>query len=501
MKLNARFCRPLAARQRSKNACSKSEKGFRAHQQAHELPRPRVWTKLLVCASRVTSDPNGATFFGVNNLARFGFALSVFPLLAIACTTSEELGFSGTPSGSATTGVGGDGGGAGGAGQGGTAGHGQGGVDDPGPSTFAIFDLDHHRNRLLDTFLARRAAADRCKLWTAMTTVEKGVFLTHTDMLGHRSCMESSSVPANQLNGGACSALECTCTTGDGCNCPVGSEMGIDHIFKIWAVNGTDTSCCSGTDCCNGGGEWHRTFFSADDKLIGYFRNIHSGLPEWAESNDFAGPHDPFTQSSETQQDTPRGQTHFFAKDTDSVVLSRNGVEGVSDPHIVEIDNDYNFWHDSNPEGTYLTTYGRAVYKRAWNGSGSDNRGDGLPTTFLGNGAPGDISEIASDKEWLPTCGPSLLATGVTNEGGKPLVLASGKRVIVTGSGFSAKGNRVHVRSRTMAVALDASSPLFFSESFTKIEFQLPKDIGVGEGFVYVEASGVLTNLIAVTIL
>ena len=451
---------------------------------------------------RVTPPSNGAIVIDVKTLVspRFVFGFSLLTLLSAACSDSGVVGFSGGTSGSATTGAGG-GGAAGGGGEGAAGSGGQGGVEDPGPSSFVIADVDHHRNRLLDTLAARRGVASRCELWKTMTTVEKGVFLTHTDLLGHRSCMENASVPIGQMNNAQCDASECTCSTDAGCNCPVGSEMGIDHIFKLWAVNGTDTGCCSGTDCCNGGGEWHRSYFSADDKLIAYFRDIHTGLPEWADSNDFAGPHDPFTQSSETQQGTPRGQTHFFKNDNEASVLSRNGVEGVSDPHIVEMDNDYNFWHDSNPEGTYSTTYGRAVYKRAWNWDGSNNRGDGLATTFLGNGAPLDISEIAADAVWSPSCGPTIAESGVVNMGGTPLELGAGRRVIVTGKGFSPAGNRVFVRSRVMAVVLDANSPLFFSESATKIEFQLPKDIGTGEGFVYVESASVLTNLQAVTFL
>lgn len=412
--------------------------------------------------------------------------------------TAGDAGSAGTATTGAPTGGAGGTAGSAGAGAGGGTG-GAGGPIDVGPSTFAILDADHHRNRLLDTLAQRRGAPDRCTLWGSMTIVEKGVFLTHTDMLGHRSCMDNSSVPAAQMNGGTCDASECTCTTSSPCACAPGSEMALDHVFKVWAVNGTDTSCCSGTNCCNGGGEWHRTFFSADDKLIAAFRDIHSGLPEWAESKDFAGPHDPFSQSDETQQGTPRGQTHFWSKDSDASILSRNGVEGVSDPHIVEIDNDYNILHDSNPEGNYSSTYGRAVYKNHWNASGSKNRGDGMPTTYLGNGAPPDISEIANDAVWSPACGPTIAPSGVVGSG-NPGDLSPGAKVVITGAGFAKSGNRIHARSRSMAVRIDSSSPLLLSESETSIEVWLPKDIGAGEGFVYVESGGVLSNVQPVTL-
>jgi hypothetical protein len=409
--------------------------------------------------------------------------------IALGCGGGSGTGNGGS-GGTAGSGAGGDTGATAGSG----GGAGSGGMIDPGPSTFAIEDVDHHRNRLLDTLAQRLGAPGRCALWETMTTVERGVFLTHTDMLGHRSCMENAIVPPDQMEGGTCDSSGCTCTTGSPCACAPGSEMALDHVFKLWAVNGTDPSCCSGTDCCNGGGEWHRTFFSADDELIAYLRDIHSGLPEWADSNDFAGPHEPFTQSDETQQGTPRGQTHFWSADSEASVLMRNGVEGVLDPHVVEIDNDYNILHDSNPEGTYSLTYGRAAYKSHWNGTGADNRGDGLPTTFLGNGAPADISEIAGDMIWSPACGPVLASVGA-----QPDQLQPGTKVLVSGSGLAPSGNRVHVRSRSMAVAFTASSPLLVSESSTSIEFWIPGDIGAGEGFVYVESGGVLTNLQPVT--
>jgi hypothetical protein len=374
---------------------------------------------------------------------------------------------------------------------------GSGGVPDPGPSTFAIADVDHNRNRTLDTFAQRRGAPDRCGLWSTMTIVEKGIFLTHTDMLGHRSCLENASVPPAQMGNGACSPTSCNCSGSQPCSCPVGSAMALDHVFSIWAINGSDTSCCTGVNCCNGGGEWHRTFFSADDRLIAYLRDINAGLPEWANSNDFGGPHSPFTQSDETIPGSPRGQTHFWSADADASTLQRNGVVGVFDPHIVELDNDYNIIHDSSPEGYYSSTYGRAEYKRswAWPSDPAHARGDGLPTTFAGNGAPAGISELVNDEIWSPHCIAAKVVS-VTANGG----LRAGATAVIAGSGFFAAGNRIHVRTRTMAVALDASSPLVLSESPDHLDVQLPKDLGAGEGFVYVEIAGAITNVLPVTL-
>jgi hypothetical protein len=371
-------------------------------------------------------------------------------------------------------------------------------VPDPGPSTFAIADIDQNRNRTLDTYSHHRGAPDRCTFWAAMTIVEKGIFLTHTDMLGHRSCLENASVPPAQMGNGACTAGSCNCVDAQPCSCAVGSAMALDHVFSIWAVNGSDTSCCGGLNCCNGGGEWHRTFFSADDRLIAYYRDLNAGLPEWAASTDFGGPHAPFTQSDETVPGSPRGQTHFWKADGDASTLQRNGVVGVVDPHVVEMDNDYNFIHDSSPEGYYSSTYGRAEYKRNWNWPSDQgkNRGDGLPTTFGGNGAPANISEIAGDDTWSPSCAAPAI-TGVT----APTGIHPGGAVHIDGSGFLAAGNRISIRTRSMAVALDAkSSPLVLSEAPDHLEVQLPKDIGTGEGFVYVQLAGIITNVFPVTI-
>lgn len=379
-----------------------------------------------------------------------------------------------------------------------TASGGEGGSIEAPPSIFSVESVDLGRNRLLDTLAQRRGAPDRCALWSSsMTDVEKGIFLTHTDMLGHRSCMNNADVSVDQMQNG-CSSDDCVCSTDAPCHCLPGSEQALDHVFKYWAVNGSDLGCCTGNDCCNGGGEWHRTFFSADDQLIAFYRDVHAGLPEWDESHDFGGPHDPFTQSDETQEGSPRGQTHFWSQDSEASTLQRNGVEGVDDPHIVEIDNDYNILHDSNPEGTYSFQYGRSEYKDHWNSGSETNRGDGLPTTFKGNGAPGD--ELGNDEVWLPSCGPIIAPDGVApKSGGGPDDLLVGKRIVITGVGFTGTGDIVHLRTRSIAVTLDASSPLFIAASSTSIEVQVPIDLGTGEGFVSIESGGVLTNVVPVT--
>jgi hypothetical protein len=117
--------------------------------------------------------------------------------------------------------------------------------------------LDHNRNRLLDTLAQVKGASDRCTYWSAFTNVERGIFLTHTDMLGARTCLENASIYSNPLNSSG------NCNSNVPCNCAPGSDMALDHAFKLWTVNGNDPNCSctegpNGYTCCNGGIEWHR---------------------------------------------------------------------------------------------------------------------------------------------------------------------------------------------------------------------------------------------------
>jgi len=67
----------------------------------------------------------------------------------------------------------------------------------------------------------------------------------------------------------------------------------------------------------------------------------------------------------------PRGQTQEFAWDYEAVWYYRGVTTPIYDPHLVEIDMDYNFpWHDSNPECYYEGEYGRARYVRTWSSLG-----------------------------------------------------------------------------------------------------------------------------------
>ena len=55
---------------------------------------------------------------------------------------------------------------------------------------------------------------------------------------------------------------------------------------------------------------------------------------------------------------------------TDDQPLVRVGTVLPADPHMMEMDMDYNFWHDSNPEAYYSGEYGRDKYTRVWRQQG-----------------------------------------------------------------------------------------------------------------------------------
>lgn len=379
------------------------------------------------------------------------------------------------------------------------------GMAAPAVTAPVVVSLDHNRNRLLDTLAQIKGASDRCTYWGTFTNVERGIFLTHTDMLGARTCLENASIYSNSLDKSG------NCTSTVPCNCVLGSDMALDHVVKLWTVNGNDPTCsytegANGYTCCNGGIEWHRTFSGADNLLISYFRNYAAGLPEWGRSTDFAGPHSPFTQESETVRGSPRGQTNFWADNSQASVLTRNGVVGVFDPQIIEMDQDYNIIHDSNPEGAYSGKYGRALYKRNWHWGQYTytDRGDKAPTDYRGNGEPSAIPEldntnygIPPDVVWSPTCGGGHInPNGVVNSAtGSSADIHPGVQISIFGTGFATSGQVVYVRTRSTIAALTPSS-----QSAGEIDVVLPTTTGTGEAYVYVTAGTVLTNLQAVTI-
>ena len=189
--------------------------------------------------------------------------------------------------------------------------------------------------------------------------------------------------------------------------------------------------------------------------------------------------------------------------DSQAVALQRPGVVGVLDPHLVELDNDYNLQHDSNPEGSYgiaghLCTYGRAQFKQLW-----DPVGDQDSTTFAGNGIPGPIHELATDDVWLPRCGPTV--SSVSDASGAKSI-ARGSVLVIRGSGFTPCADQIHcqntvvIRTRSDSAVIADSSPFNLLQSADVLEVQLPAQLAAGEAFLYVRVGDLLSSTAPLTI-
>ncbi len=287
----------------------------------------------------------------------------------------------------------------------------------------AFASLKTNRDRLLDSYALHTGRMSRQQAWNEMTTTQKGVFLTITDLLGRRTfmrpnynhtptqynpTMDDYNMGCVDMNGGLFNSPRdidaegvyivpfeggsgggyvringewvlmpaynsCELVSADTCvekgHCSrnplprTDNDVALNHVAAIYAVYGDTGSGC--------GGSGHRLFFSADDQLIYGYRNIDFSAPiGWRRSEDLAGPHSPFTQSRETMHGQPRGQSQEWAWDYQTSYLNRQDLYGVYDPHLIEMDIDYNWIHDSNPECSYGGTYGRSLYENRWYGQG-----------------------------------------------------------------------------------------------------------------------------------
>ena len=278
----------------------------------------------------------------------------------------------------------------------------------------AMASLKTNRDRLLDSYASQRGKYDRFQAWNDMSSSQKGVFLTVTDLLGRRTYMnyngnnsvqyypdyEDEIANCMQLNqphlvsfpnvgeegvyitfgvntnvnytydpNVVCELVDAyTCVNMGKCTQTqlprIDHDMALNHVTMLYAVNGSN-----GGDC--GGGDNNRMYFAVDDQLMFKIRNLYPGMPEWGASTDPAGPHSPFTQSRETNGGLfggfPKGQMHEWAWDYEASTLNRYGVYGVYDPRIVEMDIDYKFaGHPSNPECYYDGQLGRYKYQNKW---------------------------------------------------------------------------------------------------------------------------------------
>ncbi|HUJ57145.1 MAG TPA: hypothetical protein VLX92_01570 [Kofleriaceae bacterium] len=218
--------------------------------------------------------------------------------------------------------------------------------------------LDGNRDRLIASYLAWLQAeptvtqsnglvggqlASTCDLWSKLDPSSQAVFLTITHRLDGSVLMQD------------------------------GTRM-LDHVVKLYRVIGGQGGTSSDPGSC-GGGEYNRMIMSQDKELhdAQVTANDNQGaqpytiadIPTtsyWRNSHDLGGPHAPFDLSDETNAGAPRGQTQYF-KDPSSTAanapLGRMDLTTLIDPYALEMDQDYDCTHNSNPGCSY-TLYGPA---------------------------------------------------------------------------------------------------------------------------------------------
>lgn len=250
-----------------------------------------------------------------------------------------------------------------------------------GLSTVATADsLDNNLNRLFETWRARNAPQQNsCTAWRqSLDDSQRKVFLTITHRLT-TSHLGPSAIAPNSLYRALHDAYVPDFRTP------------LDHITVVWAIAGGNGPVRgSGTGSCRGIDN-NRLFMSMDHQLwiafglsnattgsVGYTGPLVDPWNNraWRETTDLNGAHEPFTASNETSYGGPRGQVHFWTPrlnaerngysipvQPNSQQVWRRGVEGLTDPYMIEMDQDYNVAHDSNPLcghslSQYLTNHG-----------------------------------------------------------------------------------------------------------------------------------------------
>ncbi len=228
-----------------------------------------------------------------------------------------------------------------------------------GGSGGCVDTLDANRDRLLATYLAYLQAhpgaqsngldgatlGSVCALWTQLHPSDREVFLTLT------ARMQGSSLGSDK------------------------SSM-LWHVVRVYRVVGGQSATASDPGSC-GGGEYNRMIMSMDAALHAALvaANTSQGaagptgafdiadIPAdssrfWRDSHDVGGPHAPFDLSDETQDGAPRGQVQYFRDPTSSAAnapLGRMDLTTLVDPSALEMDQDYDCVHNSNPGCSYVT--------------------------------------------------------------------------------------------------------------------------------------------------
>jgi hypothetical protein len=220
----------------------------------------------------------------------------------------------------------------------------------------AMNALSLNRNRLLATYLAYLQANPTVtqtnglngarlntttQLWNALDPSSQAVFLTLTARLQGGTLMDGSSM--------------------------------LDHITRVYRVSGGMGATATSPGTC-GGGEYNRMIMSMDPSLQAaqLAANTAKGAVEpsgkvditdippggfWRDSHDPGGPHSPFDLSDETNDGAPRGQTQYFSDPTSTLAntaLGRQDLATLIDPYALEMDQDYDCPHNSNPLCPYI---------------------------------------------------------------------------------------------------------------------------------------------------
>ncbi len=225
--------------------------------------------------------------------------------------------------------------------------------------------LSSNRDRLLATYLAYLKAtpgaqsngldgsklAGVCDLWRALVPAAQGVYLTLTARLqgSHLSADGSSmlwrvvKVYRIAPGDGATATLPGMCGGGEGNRIIVSMDMPLHEALIAANTNKGQA---------NAGGK-----SDIEDIKIG-------GNDFWRDSHDLGGPHGPFDLSDETDNGGPRGQVQYFKDVTSAAArapLGRTDLMTLVDPYALEMDQDYDCPHNSNPLCAY-TTYGAACF-------------------------------------------------------------------------------------------------------------------------------------------
>ncbi|MGZ3422293.1 MAG: hypothetical protein ACXWUG_20075 [Polyangiales bacterium] len=225
-------------------------------------------------------------------------------------------------------------------------------------------DLSSNRDRLLGTYytflktsvttpqsngLSGASVSSVCDVWTKLAPSPRAVFLTLT------ARMQGSKLRVD------------------------GSSM-LSHVVKVYRIVGGDGSTATDPGSC-GGGEANRMIMSMDAVLQAAQKaaSDHKGAKQsdgkydiadasggtfWRDSHDLGGAHAPFDISDETDQGAPRGQTQYFKDPTSMLAkspLGRQDLATLVDPLALEMDQDYDCVHNSNPSCSYVT-YGPACF-------------------------------------------------------------------------------------------------------------------------------------------